>query len=150
MKLAAYRLGQTEGGTVHIVGPSDFIHNRLASSLAALIPDGFNFRLHTGNKQLIYSLLDSGAIDLAVTASMPDEHQYAFAHLLTERMMLVFAPALARAVGKPTKESLSQTPLIAYDEDLPLIRSIWLSFFRYHRILKQHLLSPICALLKTW
>ena len=149
MKLAAYRLGQTEGGTVHIVGPSDFIHNRLASSLAALIPDGFNFRLHTGNKQLIYSLLDSGAIDLAVTASMPDEHQYAFAHLLTERMMLVFAPALARAVGKPTKESLSQTPLIAYDEDLPLVRSIWLSFFQVSPDIKAAFTIPDLRIIKN-
>ncbi|MCA2016571.1 LysR family transcriptional regulator [Vibrio tritonius] len=149
MKLAAYRLGQTEGGMVHIVGPSDFIHNRLASALAALIPDGFNFRLNTGNKQLIYTLLDSGTIDLAITASMPDEHQYAFAHLLTERMMLVFAPTLARAVGKPTKESLSQTPLIAYDEDLPLVRNIWLSLFQVSPDIKAAFTIPDLRIIKN-
>lgn len=130
MKLATYRLGQATGGTVHIVGPSDFIHNRLASGLANLITDGFSFRLHTGNKQLIYSELDSGTIDLAITASMPDEHQYAFAHLLTERMMLVYSPSLARMLSTPTKDSLSQIPLIAYDEDLPLVRNLWMSLFQ--------------------
>ncbi|MBS0849011.1 LysR family transcriptional regulator [Citrobacter sp. JGM124] len=148
MKLATYRLGQAEGGTVHIVGPSDFIHNRLASSLATLIPDGFNFRLHTGNKQQIYALLDSGTMDLAITASMPDEHQYAFAHLLTERMMLVFAPSLTRAIGKLTKESLGQTPLIAYDEDLPLVRNLWSSLFQVSPDIKAAFTIPDLRIIK--
>lgn len=148
MKLATYRLGQTEGGTVHIVGPSDFIHNRLSSSLAALMADGFNFRLHTGNKETIYTLLDSGTMDLAITASLPDEHQYAFAHLLTERMLLVYAPSLARSIGNPNKESLSQNQLIAYDEDLPLVRNLWMSLFQVSPNIKAAFTVPDLRIIK--
>jgi hypothetical protein len=33
-----------------------------------------------------------GSVNLAVTASMPDDRLYGYAHLLTERMLLVHSP----------------------------------------------------------
>lgn len=149
MKLASYRLGQVKGGAVHIVGPSDFIHNRLAASLATLMSEGFSLRFETGNKGQIYSRLESGTIDLAITASLPDERTYAFAHLLTERMILVYAPTLTRVIGKPTRETLTQTPLIAYDEDLPLIRSVWTMLFQVSPDIKAAFTIPDLRIIKN-
>ncbi len=141
-KLASYRPGQTPGGTVHIAGPADFLYHRLASLLANLMRDDIFFRLHTGNKQHIYGLLNSSAIDLAVTASVPDERLYSYAHLLTERMLLVCTPALAATIGSLSREALLRVPLIAFDEDLPLIRQWWVAFFQRSPDLKAAFTVP--------
>jgi len=70
------------------------------------------------------------SVDLAITASLPDERAYGFTRLLTERFLLVLAPELAKPLGKkPTAEQLAALPLIAYDEDLPLIRPLWSTLF---------------------
>ena len=130
-KIDSFRSGQESGGTLHMAGPPDFFHYRLGTILAPLMNDGYHIRFHTGNKQRIYALLQAGSVDLAVTASVPDERLYGFAHLLTERMLLVHSPALAKAIGpQPTAEGLASLPLIAYDEELPLIRALWTSLFQ--------------------
>ncbi|TSB57401.1 MFS transporter [Escherichia coli] len=66
-----------------------------------------------------------------VTGVMPDDRLYGYAHLLTERMLLVHAPAMSEIIGsEPGAETLASLPLIAYDEELPLIRALWASMFQ--------------------
>lgn len=149
MKLATLRPGGVNGGTVHIVGPSDFIHYCLAPRLAPLIQDGFSLRFHTGEKRRIYDLLDNEAVDLAVTASVPDPHRYHYARLLSEKLLLVYAPSLMRHLETLTQETLSRTPLLAFDEDLPLVRALWLSLFNTAPDLKAALTVPDMRILKT-
>lgn len=143
LKLASYRLGGELGGTIHIAGPSDFICARLAIGLAPLLAQGFRIRFHTGNRERIYGLLESATADLAITASMPDEHSHGYARLLTERFLLVLAPRLAGRLGPaPSAQELSEIPLIAYDEDLPLIRPLWAAMFRTAPTLQAALTIP--------
>jgi DNA-binding transcriptional LysR family regulator len=97
MRMASYRTGGESGGTVHIAGPSDFIYSRIAAGLAPLLGQGFRIRVHTGNRDRIYALLEDATADLAITASMPDEHAHGFARLLTERFLLVLAPKYRRS-----------------------------------------------------
>lgn len=130
-KLSSFRSGPVRGGTVNLAGPPDFIHSRLGAVMAPLMSEGYRLRFHTGNKQRIYALLQEGSVDLAVTASMPDERLYGYAHLLTERMLLVHAPSMSEAIGaEPDAEKLASLPLIAYDEELPLIRTLWATLFQ--------------------
>jgi DNA-binding transcriptional LysR family regulator len=130
-KLASYKTGSALGGAIHIAGPSDFICSRVASGLTPLLDDGFLIRFHTGNRDRIYSLLHASTADLAITASPPDEHSHGFAKLLTERFLLVLSPEMAARIGEhPSAETLANQPLIAYDEDLPLIRVVWTSMFQ--------------------
>lgn len=45
-------------------------------------------------------------------------------------MLLVYSPKYLKEIGvSPTCEQLSQLPLIAYDEDLPLVRTLWATMF---------------------
>jgi Transcriptional regulator len=149
MKLASFKPGAVQGGTVHIAGPSDFIHSQLAAALAPLIQQGFRLRFHTGNKQKIYELLASNTMDFAVTASAPDPHNYEFAHLLTERMLLVYAPMLSAVMGdRPDQATLSRVPLIAFDEDLPLVRSLWSALFQVAPSLQAALTVPDLRIIK--
>ncbi|CAB3774956.1 LysR family transcriptional regulator [Paraburkholderia humisilvae] len=129
-KLASYKTGSALGGAIHIAGPADFIGSCVASGLTRLLNEGFLIRFHTGNKDRIYSLLNASTVDLAIIASPPDEHSHGFARLLTERFLLVLSPEMAARIGEqPSAEILANQPLIAYDEDLPLIRVVWTSMF---------------------
>lgn len=143
MRMASYRMSGELGGTVHIAGPSDFIYSRIAAGLAPLVAQGFRIRVHTGNRDRIYALLNASTADLAITASMPDEHSHGFARLLTERFLLVLAPKLAKQVGQqPTAEKLASVPLIAFDEDLPLIRPVWTALFQFAPTVQAALTIP--------
>lgn len=132
MRMASYRLGGEMGGTVHIAGPSDFIYSRITAGLAPLMAQGFQIRVHTGNRERIYELLGNSTADLAITASMPNQRSHGFARLLTERFLLVLAPQMAKGLGKhPSAEALAKLPLIAFDEDLPLVRPVWTALFQF-------------------
>ena len=134
-RLASYKLGGDLSGTLHIAGPADFIAARLADGLAPLMEQGLRIRVHTGNRERIYGLLGDASADLAVTASLPDERAHGYARLLTERFQLVLAPALAASLDKRALAAgLASLPLIAYDEDLPLVRPVWNAMFRLPRL----------------
>ena len=67
----------------------------------------------------------------ASISPMPDDSLYGYAHLLTERMLFVHAPAMSEAIGSaPGAQTLASLPLIAYDEELPLIRALWAVMFQ--------------------
>ena len=138
-RLASYKLGGDLSGTLHIAGPADFIAARLADGLAPLMEQGLRIRVHTGNRERIYGLLGDASADLAVTASLPDERAHGYARLLTERFQLVLAPALAASLDKRALAAgLASLPLIAYDEDLPLVRPVWNAMFRLPRLAGGH------------
>lgn len=143
MRMASYRMSDALGGTVHIAGPSDFIYSKIAASLTPLMSQGFRLRLHTGNRDRIYALLNDSTADLAITASMPDEHSHGFARLLTERFLLVLSPKMAKSLGQhPSAERLASLPLIAFDEDLPLIRPVWTALFQFAPTVQAALTIP--------
>lgn len=143
MRVASYRMGAELGGTVHIAGPPDFISSKIAAGLTPLVDKGYRIRLHTGNKERIYALLNDSTADLAITASVPDEHSHGFARLLSERFLLVLAPTLAQKLGQPpTAEQLTSLPLIAFDEALPLIRPVWTALFQFAPTVQASLTIP--------
>ncbi|GJH76009.1 hypothetical protein ECZC06_56030 [Escherichia coli] len=82
---------------------------------------------------------------------MPDDRLYGYAHLLTERMLLVHAPAMSEIIGsEPGAETLASLPLIAYDEELPLIRALWASMFQRAPEMQATFTIPIYVLSATW
>ncbi|MBB2168147.1 LysR family transcriptional regulator [Gluconacetobacter aggeris] len=111
-------------GTVHLVGPAEYLSARIAPMLAPLVHEGLRLRIQTGNRERIYAALDESHADLAITASPPDGNVHGFAELGRERLLLVAAREIAermkaRAV---TADFLCGLPCIAYDETLPLLR----------------------------
>jgi len=123
--MAAARARSSQlSGTVHLVGPAEYLAARAAPTLASLVAEGLRLRIQTGNRERIYAALEGGHADLAVTASPPDGNVYGFAELGQERLLLVAAPAAAeRAKARAiTAQFMSEQPCIAYDESLPLLR----------------------------
>lgn len=118
-------------GTVHLVGPAEYLSARIGPALAPLVGEGLRLRIQTGNRDRIYAALGEGHADLAVTASPPDSNVHGFAELGRERLLLVAAPVLAeRAKARTvTAEFLCGLPCIAYDETLPLLRPFFEQVF---------------------
>lgn len=75
-------------------------------------------RIQTGDKKSLYELLLSDAVDLAVTASSPEDPRLG-SHLIgTETLVAVTLPSMADdGIG---------APFVSYDLDLPLIRT-WIA-----------------------
>ncbi|MEO1622425.1 MAG: LysR family transcriptional regulator [Cyanobacteria bacterium J06632_3] len=118
-------------GTLHIAGPGEYLSTKIIPILTGLTSRNIRVRLHTGGKKRLYSLLDEGAIDLAITASQPSSRSLDYQLLDSETMVLVAAPDWSKQrLMKPFDvERLIAQPLIAYDEDLPLIRQYFEQVF---------------------
>ena len=113
-------------GTIHLAGPGEFLDNRVIPALASLMAHDIRIRIHLGGTEKIYALLNDGTVDLAITASCPEAENRALGYeeIKEETFVLVAAPAwVRRNITKPiTSAQLLTQPLIAYDQDLPLIR----------------------------
>lgn len=127
-KLRSFKLGEMTGGTVHFIAPQDFVHNRLATALSPLLAKNIKLRVQLGNKEKLYERLDSGEVDFAITASLPDERFFT-QKLMSERLLLVVHPCWLEKLNPINARHLSHIALIAYDETLPLVRQVWQQLF---------------------
>lgn len=118
-------------GTIHMAAPGEFLNARLAPVLAVLMSHDIKVRIHPGGKDKIYSLLDEGAIDLAITASQPYSRALGYQGIEKETFVLIAATNwVKRNLQKPILPAdLFSQSLIAYDEDLPLIRQYFQQVF---------------------
>lgn len=114
------------GGIVRIVAPAPFARARLAPAIAALEKAGLTIELQVGGQNVIYDLLLTGAVDLAITASLPSSTELGWCRVAVERLIAVASP---RWVDDSLRglidlaEARLHKPL-AYDADLPLIRTV--------------------------
>lgn len=132
-KLAAVRSrSSTTYGTLNIAGPAEYLSFVSGPQLANLLQAGnLKLVLHIGNKVDIYQGLQSGNVDIAITASVPDNTAFDYQILDRERLLLV----MNRVEGKQLDQSqlsaelLSHYNLVTYDQDLPLIRQYFQHVF---------------------
>ncbi|WP_019506038.1 LysR family transcriptional regulator [Pleurocapsa sp. PCC 7319] len=119
-------------GTIHLATPAEILSAKLLPAIVSLLGHDLKIRIHLGGKERIYQLLNDGAIDLAVTASQPQNQALGFHPIQQETLILVAAPDWAKHnLIKPfSPQELLTKPLIAYDEDLPLIRDYFDTVFQ--------------------
>jgi DNA-binding transcriptional LysR family regulator len=119
-------------GRVTIAGPAEYLSERCGKKFADMIAaHGLQLRFLLGNRERIYAWLASGDADLAITASRPTDRALGFEETYRERLLLVAAPQFARSLAKrpASPDTLAASPLVAYDEDLPLIRTYFQEVF---------------------
>ncbi|WP_022945004.1 LysR family transcriptional regulator [Pseudoalteromonas ruthenica] len=142
-KMASTRSRSTDvQGTIALAGPAEYISYVASAQLANLLQGGnVTVTILPGNREQIYSALDSGNADLAITGSLPDSKVYDYQVLDSERLMLVAHRLLADALAQaPIDASVLNTlPVVSYDAQLPLIREY------FDVIFKAHCRSPIVA-----
>jgi DNA-binding transcriptional LysR family regulator len=125
------RIGSV-AGTIHLAAPAEFLDAKVLPAIASLLAHDLKVRIHLGGKERIYQLLDDGTVDLAITASQPQNKALECAEIEQETLVLVAANDWKKQnfIQPFDPQQLLSLPLIAYDEDLPLIRQYFAEVFQ--------------------
>lgn len=133
---AALREDEAEGssGTVRIGAAAEITAARLVPGLSGLAGPGFQLRFLPGHPETLLPELAAGRLDLVLSSVRPRTDGVDAVPLIDEEFVLIAAPGVARRVDRellvssPLK-ALASVPLVAYSEELPIIRRYWRSEF---------------------
>lgn len=121
-------------GTVHLAGPSELVAMRVLPALAPLTASGLRLRITLGLADELLAALAAARVDLVVSAVRPRVRNVVARPFADEEFLLVGPPGLARTVdqerlAETPVAALAHLPLVAYGEELPIIRRYWRSEF---------------------
>ncbi|MFI9150080.1 LysR family transcriptional regulator [Streptomyces sp. NPDC053367] len=121
-------------GTVRVGGAAELMTLRVMPVLADLGRRGVRVQVTLGLADDLLSQLASGALDLVVSAVRPSRDGVLAMPLVDEEFLLVAAPALAHTVdgerlAADPSAALAHLPLVAYADELPIVRRYWRSEF---------------------
>ncbi|MEV0352609.1 LysR family transcriptional regulator [Nonomuraea sp. NPDC050680] len=111
------------GEAVHLGGPSEFLSEVAIPLLAPLVRDGLRLRTTFGLSDGLLADLAAGRLDLVVSTIRPRVRGVQAEPAYDEEFLLVASPELA------AQEDCGTRPLIAYAEDLPIVRRYWRTVF---------------------
>ncbi|MFD7873729.1 LysR family transcriptional regulator [Streptomyces sp. NPDC059766] len=121
-------------GTVRLGGAAELMSLQVLPALAPLTARGLRIRVALGLAEELLSELAAARLDLVVSAIRPQREDLLVTTLVDEEFLLVGPPALAHAVdGERLSDdpvaALSHLPLVAYSEELPIVRRYWRTEF---------------------
>lgn len=123
------------GASVYLGGPSEFVAGRVLPALAPLVVAGVRIRVAVGDDAQVIAAIDARELDLAILTAPLDRTGLSVEPLAREEYVLVGAPDIAVELGKLPRagrraaRQLEQLPLLAYAEELPLVRMYWQQVF---------------------
>ncbi|PZG15440.1 LysR family transcriptional regulator [Nonomuraea aridisoli] len=118
---------------VHLAGPAEVLATKALPALAPLVEQGLRLRVTAGLADDLLDGLRAGRFDLVLSAIRPRGRSVVAVPMMDEEFVLVAAPAWAARIGPLTCDDpgpLRDAPLIAYAEDLPIVRRYWRHVFR--------------------
>jgi DNA-binding transcriptional LysR family regulator len=129
----AGRLGTSprlSGTTLRLGGPADFVTTLVLPALKDTADAGVAVRTHLGDAFELLKDLATGRLDLVISTVRPRRSGLQVAALTDEEFVLIAAPALASHLDEPLlthdpAAALRALPLLAYAEDLPIVRRWW-------------------------
>jgi DNA-binding transcriptional LysR family regulator len=118
------------GRTLQLGGPAELVTSRVLPALAATLAAGVVVRTRLGLADELLTDLAGGRLDLVVSTVRPRRAGLHAEPLCDEEFVLVAAPAVAarldpQVLGADPARALGALPLLAYAEDLPIIRRWW-------------------------
>ncbi|GHK05933.1 LysR family transcriptional regulator [Streptomyces sp. Y2F8-2] len=121
-------------GTVRIGGAAEAMTARVLPAVAPLTGRGLYVHVTLGLAQDLLAELAEGRLDLVVSAVRPPQRSVLAVPLVDEEFVLVGAPATAHTVDAERlrtapADALAALPLVAYTEELPIVRRYWRSEF---------------------
>lgn len=121
-------------GTVRLGGASDVVATKVLPALAPLTARGVRLDVTLGLAPDLLGALADGRLDVVVAATRPTHPAVRHRVLVDEEFALVGAPSLARTVDAARRRddpagALAHLPLVAYDEQLSIVRRYWRSQF---------------------
>lgn len=108
---------------VHLGGPAELTSTRVIPALAGL---SITLRYTLGLAEDLLARLAAGELDAVVATVRPRRRGLRVEPLCDEEFVLVAAP---RRVVSPDAGSLAHVPLVAYSEDMPIVRRYWRHVF---------------------
>ncbi|MFI6039286.1 LysR family transcriptional regulator [Streptomyces sp. NPDC051315] len=121
-------------GSVRIGGAAEIMTLRVLPALAPLTGRGLYLRAAFGLAQDLLNDLAADRLDLVVSAIRPTHQELFAVPLVDEEFLLVGPPSMARTVDADRlrtapADALAALPLVAYGEELPILRRYWRSEF---------------------
>jgi len=119
-----------DGRTLRLGGPAEFMTTRVLPALADTIAAGVSLRCRLGLAEDLLVELVTGQLDLVVSTVRPRRRGLHSESLCDEEFLLLAAPSVVAGldaellVAQPAK-ALQGLPLLAYAEDLPILRRWW-------------------------
>ncbi|GLY05373.1 MULTISPECIES: LysR family transcriptional regulator [Actinoplanes] len=110
---------ETPPEPVHLAGPAELLAARVVPALAPLITQGVRLRVTSGLADDLLDGLTRGRYDLVISAIRPRGRTLLAEPLADEEFVLVASTAL----------DVDRAPLIAYAEDVPIVRRYWRHVF---------------------
>lgn len=108
--------------TIYIGGPADALSNTIIPALVPLTTAGLNVHATTGETKALLERLSLGELDLVITTTPSRKRGIRLTPLFTETLALVAGQHLSTTLTNPTIEDLAAAPMLAYAENLQLIR----------------------------
>jgi DNA-binding transcriptional LysR family regulator len=120
--------------TVLLGGPAELVALRVLPALGDLYSHGLRLRITTGLADDLLSELASGGLDLVVSTVRPRGRGLTAVPLADEDFVLVAPPSLAQRLDltrlpADARTVLGDTPVVAYSEELPIVRRYWRHVF---------------------
>ena len=121
-------------GLVRLGGAAELMTVRALPALAPLVAQGLQVRVTLGLGDELLAALAAGHLDLVVSSVRPRQDAVVATPLVDEEFLLVGPAALAHTVdpmrlAADPVAALSHLPLVAYAEELPIVRRYWRSEF---------------------
>jgi DNA-binding transcriptional LysR family regulator len=110
------------GHAVHLGGPAELVCARVLPALAPLVAEGLRLRVTLGLPDPLLASLADGGLDLVISTVRARRHGLRAEPLCDEEFVLVAAPAW-------NVDGLDLAPLVAYAENLPILRRYWRMVF---------------------
>jgi DNA-binding transcriptional LysR family regulator len=120
---------------VHLAGPAELLTDRVMPAFAPLVDKGVRLRITPGLTEPLLEELRAGRYDLVISTYRPRGRALASVPLTDEEFVLVASPAWAERIGGPAgiaadgPAALHGVPLVAYAEDIPIVRRYWRHVF---------------------
>ncbi|WP_338702839.1 LysR family transcriptional regulator [Streptomyces sp. Q6] len=126
-------LGEGEADPVHLAGPAEYLGHCVLPTLAPLLDQGVRLRITCGLTDPLLDALRAGRHDLVIATARPRGRHLASVPLDDEEFVLLAAPSWADRIGARVATegpaALHGVPLVAYAEDLPIVRRYWRHVF---------------------
>ncbi|GHH10323.1 LysR family transcriptional regulator [Streptomyces lanatus] len=120
---------------VHLAGPAELLTVRVMPALAPLVDRGVRLRITPGLTEPLLEELRAGRHDLVLSTYRPRGRALTSVPMADEEFVLVTGPDWAERIGGPARiaadgpAALHGVPLVAYAEDLPIVRRYWRHVF---------------------
>ncbi|WP_413282841.1 LysR family transcriptional regulator [Vibrio sp. MA40-2] len=130
-------------GVLQIVGDAGFLSEVLTEKLLPLFQSGLKVRMHSGDVDLVTSMLLEGHCDLGVSAHPIVDSRLKSEKIYTSRVLPVASPAVAERLTSASNfaKAIRAEPMLAYNLELTLIER-WLV---KNKISAEHLVPSLVS-----